>query len=132
VKEQKIINHEANRVAIMKYLRSVDERRVDKKTSRTNAPIKVTAFEIAEACGIGEDCDRESRRRKIRRYIRRLRDDGESICADGDGLWLARTEKDYQRQERFERRNGLARMKNVGKIKHSESRERLHGQERLF
>ncbi len=50
----------------------------------------LTAVEIAEAAGVCDQSDRETKRRAVRKLASELRSAGFQVCACGHGYWLAR------------------------------------------
>lgn len=106
-------------MSLLAYLRSHNDR-------------SVLAIELADALAL--DGNREAKRRKVRRIVEALHDEGHRICADcasDGGYWLARSDEEWRSYK--ESRRSAARFKFVAvRTMSDRSRDRRNGQAFLF
>lgn len=73
-------------------------------------PRPITAARLARLAGIRQLGNRESQRKGVRVAVRRLREAGVPIAANGVGYFIAQTPDDHQAYRDFLRRHAIAEL----------------------
>lgn len=95
-------------------------------------PARTTAIQIARMLNIMPHGERESRRRRVRKVIHLLKQQGQQIGCDGNGHWWMEFPYEHAYYQNWLRKQAIRQLATAARDKRSPAAAEAAGQTRLF